>query len=133
MSKEYVTRRTVLNALRNEPLNNMGWVHNPRDPSCSVCAVGAVLRRAGFENGKISSFGLGLFRNGAVTPAQLPLYSNIEGVIKKYLEEGRFLHALSMKYEFQAKRTGSGKRTRGVLARFVKANFPTKIELNTKL
>ena len=96
------------------------------DDECSVCAVGAVLRKAGIVGYLIAS------------TAASNLNSHFDYLggasvmeVKAALQEGAFLNALSIKFEKLAKTYGVGKRTRDKLAAFVKANFPKEIEIKT--
>lgn len=138
--RKYVSRRLILTAIRKEPLEAGYWValddnNNPvKDNNCSVCAIGATLRQSGLTNRQIESFGERLMLYGPVsTWNDEVLSSNINDILKELLEERRYLHALSLKFEDQAERTGSGKRTRKVLAQFVRKHFPKRIALNPKL
>jgi hypothetical protein len=139
-----ISRRDILTAIRNEPLNTGSFV-NPKgvgpdgvegglgsveDKNCTVCAVGAVLRKAGLSNREIEEFGEALGDLGPITPTRYEIYSDVKGGLKELLKEKKYLHALSVKFEGQAHKTGVGKRTRKVLSLFVKKNFPKRIRLN---
>lgn len=134
MSKPiYITRRETLHAIRTEPLKAGKWASNEEgnEGKCSVCAVGAVLRKAGLDDACINQFGNRMIINFKNVTA-LSVYSKKDEneKIEEHLDNDRFLQALSLKFECQAKRTGAGKRTRTILADFIKANFPKKIELS---
>jgi len=124
-TRKTITRSEILKAIRTEPLvsGNFVQTENNKEKNCAVCAVGAVLRIAGQNNTEIHSFGEQLMYEGVCSSQ--PHY-----VILEELKERRYLHALSMKFEFYAFRLGKGKRTRKLLANFVKKNFPKVIKLN---
>jgi len=143
MSKrKYIERRTILQAIRFEPLKAGRWVEGGYsddmntwvpldDPNCSVCAVGACLRRAGLNNQQIDDFGDRMIEYGSVSyddNDDLTLRHRIE----EALESKEYLHALSVKFESQAEKTGSGQRTRKILRQFVLDNFPTRILLSAR-
>lgn len=125
--KKYVTKKTILKAIATEPLIGGSFVLSADDErkDCSVCAVGAVLRRAGMKNSEIYDFGRVMVDSGPC--------ANREESIPEVLKDGEFLHALSLKFEAQSDRTGYGKRTRNVLANFVKKHFPHRIKLDATL
>jgi hypothetical protein len=146
MIKKTVSRKTIIKAINEEPLksgefvllDNKGWDPVPsKDKNCQVCAVGAVLRRAGLSNNKIHSFGDKLMWNGDVTPHTDDSFceydeSATNAQIESLIRAKMYLHALSVKFEYQADKTGHGKRTRKILTNFVKENFPATIKLNPK-
>jgi len=133
MTKRKTTdRKDVLKAIKNEPLATGNWVNEsgfsyPNQKKCDVCAVGAVLRQAGFSNYDIGDFGEDLMATGEASAYGDKKQQ--EKLIRSYLDRENFLHALSIKFEGQANRTGTGKRTRDILMKFVKENFPKRIKL----
>jgi len=140
MSKrKWITKKEVLQAIKTEPLTSGNWVKLDdkkrfNDKTCSVCAVGAVLRKAGLGNQAINDFGDALAMQGVVAPdSYLESEGYVEAEIQDYLDTEKYLHALSYKFEYQANKTGVGKRTRNILAKFVEVNFPDKIKLDPTL
>lgn len=129
-----VTRRDILKAIRNEKLKNQNWITLPvlgtdqlgykitGEPSstCKVCAVGAVLRTVGIPNDRISITADQIVSNGNCTSGGDELAE---------LREGRYMNALSVRFENLAKKYGCGKKTKEILIRFVKRHFPKTIEI----
>ena len=130
-----ISRKDILQAIRTEPLLPGAWIHSRfddkksmlvLDDECPVCAVGAVLRKAGIVSYLIAT-------TAAFNVDSAFDYlggANVEEM-KAALQEGAYLNALSMKFEKLAKTYGVGKRTRDRLVKFVKANFPKEIEIKT--
>ena len=114
----YITRRQVLSGIRYEPLKSGNWVDTD---GCSVCAVGAALRRAGLNNCEVSRKGHNLFCIGEVGDAP-------DSFITSALLAGHYLRALSIKFETLAATYGAGKRTRTILAKWVKKNLPVRFK-----
>lgn len=136
--RKWVTKETILKAIKTEKLVKRHFVlpdeedspYSPKNKKCGVCAVGAVLRHSNFNNDQISDFGESLCFSGPVTP----LYtSEVHTELDYLLDTGKYLNALSLKFEDQARKTGVGVRTKKILAKFVKDNFPAKIRLDTEL
>lgn len=115
------TRRQVLEAIRFENLTAGNFYNRYHDASgknkCEVCAVGAVLQRAGVKPSKISDKAWKLVGGGGQCVDQA-------GDELEALKEKNYLAALSIKFEKLADELGTGKRTRKILSNFVKANFP---------
>lgn len=131
--RKYVSRKEVLQAIRYEPLKSGDWVrrNGEKEGKCQVCAVGAVLRKAGFKDEEIRRFGGILIDNfESITPYGAGGMEYVSEKLREHLDNEYYLVALSLKFESQALRTGTGKRTRKILANFVKVNFPKKIELS---
>lgn len=58
---KWVTKEQIIEAIKTEPLVPGRWVQSLDDGNeCGVCAVGAVLRRAGYKNIEIDDYGLDL-------------------------------------------------------------------------
>lgn len=133
-----VTKQACLKAVAKEPLKPGNWIYAKTkgkrvlvNKTCSVCAVGAVLRAARVPNSKIIDVAC------CNTSGHLCLNEN---AIKPALEVGNYLAALSSYFEGSADffvdgglvawhdtRTGARKpmRTqRKLLAAFIEANFP---------
>ena len=133
-----ISRRDILTAIRNEPLKRGSWVYmygrndfSEGDKRCEVCAVGAILRQGGFSNYEIDYFGGALLNSGPISPDSSEFNeSSLTNGLKQLIKEKKYIHALSVKFEDQASRTGAGKITRKVLSLFVKKNFPKRIRLN---
>jgi hypothetical protein len=132
MKKKTITRRDVLAAIRTEPLRPGNWVVTTENVKCEVCAVGAVLRHAGLNNEEIFEFGDIMMHYGKCSVDGYGSKEDIEDTIQGMLRNNRYLHALSITFEFYSRRLGKGKRIRKVLANFVKKNFPKTIKLNER-
>lgn len=138
MSKrKTVSRREILQAIRTENLRSGEFVETDLgtpldDPNCGVCAVGSVLRKVGFDNSEIDIFGRTLMNGGKVISDyesyDPPIHTQRE--IDGLLERRLYLNALSVKFERQVEKTGEGKTTRKILAKFVKKHFPKRISLD---
>lgn len=124
------TRKEVLQAIRHEPLAPGSWIEvvdweKPlSNKNCTVCAVGGLLRRKGMplkqiteRAGKALVIETGWDRSRSV---------GAEGDYELALEEKNYLRALSIRFEQLSEKFGTGKRTRNILANFVKKNFPAK-------
>lgn len=84
-----ITKSDVLKALESERLSPGRWV-NYEDPSCPVCAVGAVLRGQGLDDEAVE--------DSAAFVCQMK-YCPSDGSIPLALTEGNYLGALSMQFE----------------------------------
>jgi hypothetical protein len=145
MKKKMIKRKVILDAIKNEPLDAFEFVkmvsgnfddlgnytpsHISTDKNCPVCAVGAVLRNSGLDNLKISAFGNKMSDCGSVREESR---LDAKRAIEEFLEKGKYLHALSVKFERQADMTGTGKKTRSILSAFVKKHFPKEIKLDPR-
>lgn len=128
---KFVSKKLIIKALMEENLGPGHFVEvneeRPlaevsKDPECKVCAVGAVLRHAGFSNKKIFNFGNDLSING---PAAYVEYKEIPSL----LEEGYYINALSVKYESLVQQYGINKKTVNKVITWVKKKFPERIVL----
>lgn len=126
-----ITKAQVLKAIKAEPLTALQqgtWIwsnedHRPSlpamDPSCVVCAVGAVFRRAvlrrdaGFQ--EVAELGDALVDAGVVSG---------KAFVKEELAAGNHLNALSCVFESALPRN----RRRDALA-FVRRHFPPTIDV----
>lgn len=129
-----ITRRDILKAIRTEKLKNQNWITLPvlgvddygykitgkPSSTCKVCAVGAVLRTVGIPNNRISITAGQIVSNGNFNSGEDELAE---------LREGRYMNALSVRFENLAKKYGCGKKTKEILIRFVKRHFPKTIEI----
>jgi hypothetical protein len=137
---KYISKKKVLEAIKNEPLYSGEWAKIDangkvmRDKDCPVCAVGATLRKAGFSNNEVSRFGRKMSDHGDVAPDFLSWEGakDMKQYVLNCLANKEYLHALSIKFEDQADKTGVGKKTRSVLVNFVEKNFPNRIKLDPK-
>lgn len=130
MKRKYITKQTILKAIKTEPLKPGSFVLLEGDlvsddPSCSVCAVGAVLRKAGMNNNRINRFGIKLVDYNSCSSSSV--YR-----LPALLEEKRYLHALSVKYENLARVFRDLTFVRRELSKFVKKHFPSRIKLNAR-
>lgn len=124
-----ITRREIIRAIRTEKLIagafiqvrfddvECSWV---KDKKCKVCAVGAVLRHKGFHNSSINDLG------GLLTTDCGALRDSDE---KESIAQCAYMSALSIKFEKLAKRHGCGAKTKELLIKFVKTNFPLQVTL----
>lgn len=126
-----VLRSTILKAIKVEPLKGRSWVDDEDmdNPKCSVCMVGGTLRQAGLSNKQIYEFGDEMVSYGECTAHYLTPFEAAREV-KEHLENRRYLHALSVKFERLFSYLGAGKRTRKILTKFVRQNFPKRIPLS---
>lgn len=117
-----ITKKQVIEALETEPLT-LGnfWVYSKIVPDCSVCAVGAVLRRTSFERA---------FRGrNSMTIGELATknqYFEGLGKVKSLLKSRNWLGALSSYFEGLS--CNMLPREKKTIA-FVKKNFPAKFQL----
>lgn len=141
MSKtKTISKDVILKAIKIEPLNKgyfVQWERNEfgpsTNPNCKVCAVGAVLRHAGMTNRQIDLFGDKLNNCGQVYASSECDKQSVRETIETMLKQKRYLHALSVKFEYNASILGAGgKRIRKVMTKFVKENFPKRIALNVE-
>lgn len=126
--RKTVSKKEVLAAMRYGPLNSGNWITYNINGECQVCAVGAVLRRVHFSDNAIENFGSSLADKGRVTPYLMG--DGIHEAIIEFLNKKQYLRALSIKFENQVDKTGTGKKTREVMTNFVKKNFPKRIKLD---
>lgn len=85
-----ITRDDVIKAIDTESLVPNQWVEGLTNPACRVCAVGAVLRNAGLDNGDIVK------QAEVVTRGQ---YAPSYGSLPKILKDGNYMGALSIQFE----------------------------------
>lgn len=121
------TRRQVLEAIRFENLvggGQIGFCSPAREDykkECEVCAVGGVLRRAGVDPELIDNTAWNLLGGYNTHPGK-------SGDLEEALNNKNYLLALSVKFEQVADKFGTGKRTRTILANFVKKEFPKEFK-----
>jgi len=127
-----VTRQHMIDAVMTEPLAKGWWVHktdeelmfsdiNPLnikfdEDNCPVCAVGGTLRKVGLDN-----YGI-MTECSSLMPNTPPATAWIKG----YIDDGRFLEALSCFFE-----DGEWK-TREDLKEWVEENVPEDWELELR-
>jgi hypothetical protein len=126
-------KKTVIKALLTEPLMSGNWISEGlNDGDCMVCAVGAILRKSGFYRNKIMEFGENMIESGACTPWDERCENSFSLTIDKHLKNGRYLHALSLKFESMESSKKPTATTRKSLVKFVEKNFPNRIKINPK-
>lgn len=84
-----ITRDDVVTAIASETLIPNEWVEQEGNPGCRVCAVGAVLRRAGLANGEIKRLA------PEATNRAFAASQHLNAVIG----DGNWLGALSIQFE----------------------------------
>lgn len=134
---KWITKKKILEAIKNEPLMNWEFVKRDgekvvADKNCPVCAVGAILRKASFNNREIFHFGMRMVEYGSVNDYFCGDRETQNIYVENLLSKQKYLHALSVTFEAQANRTGIGPRTRGLMATFVEKSFPYRIKLDPK-
>lgn len=139
--KKFVTREQILEAIKTEPLTSGYWVQYRNDedgiyginldPNCPVCAIGGVLRKSGLSNEEIDHFGNKMGNYGPISARDFRLEREVVEMTTNFLKKKQYLHALSLKFEHLAEQ-GIGSITRKKLAKFVRDNFPAKVELNPR-
>lgn len=121
--KEFVTKEEIIEAIETEPLRAGSWFydydHTTNFETCSVCAVGAVLRRAGLKERDELDIDLEVCND-----EYFGLYK-----LKDALSCGNFMGALSIKFEDLSEQVESMDEVREKLIKFVKENFPDEVEL----
>lgn len=135
--KKTVTRRQVLTALRTEPLKNGDWVHDKaydydanKDGTCSVCAVGAIVRAAGYKDFQVSERANSACHGAAIPFNEKAPPSEILTEAHHMAKDGDYFGSLSFLYEGMAERLGpNGKRIRTLLAKHVKTYFPKTLKI----
>lgn len=131
-------REEIIRALEEEPLAARSWVteRTIENPNCHVCAVGAVLRDAGFSNWMIDDSAGKLCRNAFGAPYDVnQLLPDMLSEIKRE----NFLGALSIYFEglFDKECTDRSQWAGSVaqppvrekLVAFVLEHFPAEIEI----
>lgn len=113
-----ITKQDVIDAIRNEPLLQAG-VFVSRDPQgnvCSVCAVGAVLRKFYDVSNRLETQNLiaSMMQGGEVA------YGNPY----RLLDEGRLYNAVSVKFESTYDITRNLEATRNQTVDFVEKYGP---------
>lgn len=98
-----VTKKQIIEAVLTEPLIYNRFVHDismstNENPDCGVCAVGAVLRKAGLKNRDIL--------NNAMTITKLT-FSSEDLEYDLDVDNNNFLSILSMHHEYFASRYNS--------------------------
>lgn len=125
-----ITRRQVLEAIRYENLTPGNFfLETAKDPKrCEVCAVGAILRRAGVRPSTISDRAWKLL---ALSELIKGVYGTIlgragaDGDEKAALSNSNYLLALSIKFEqLYIYHAAHLSKVRAELSEFVKSNFP---------
>lgn len=122
-----VKRALILRAIRTEPLLKKGQfvLQDDNKEICQVCAVGSVIRNA-------------LKTTNAQRIYRVSLWNALAG---DYTQDGNpryeckreyYWSALSARFEKLSLMYGNGKKTRALLCKFVKKNFPKEIELITR-
>lgn len=130
-----LTKAQVLKALATEPLKATAWVETKGKSKkvCNVCAVGAVFHKAGLGPKAIDQCAQDLYLSGSDTAT--------ESDLDKAIDEGKYLSALSMKFETLARKLADvlgltdtadltkeqTKLLKPVLIKWVKDNFPTQL------
>lgn len=142
--KKVITKKTVIEALRKEPLMAGAWFDNETSPmDCNVCAVGAVLRRVSAvraimklqdDEGMIGTYcDINEFVAGKLFPNHTRLSSDARPVdIARYLKKKNYLAALSAKFESLVVNNSDGIPNdcqRQSLVDFVTINFPEKFTI----
>lgn len=127
-----ISKSEIIKALQTEPLQPGVFVEYvyvadtcniSTDPSCNVCAVGAVLRRAGYTNDAIIKAGRELSNAGFVCQGNV-------AQINEELKNRQYLNALSVKFEtLMAERDRVTKAVRQQLCKWVEKNLPNRIKL----
>jgi len=122
-----ISKKKIIEALKTEPLAPGTWVrlegdktHN--DPTCTVCAVGAVLRKAKFRNFAITQNAHRQVGN---------CYFNGDDY-KAALKERNYLGALSAYFETICPESGATPAIRRRLVTFVTKYFPEKVSLTAR-
>lgn len=91
-----ITRKQVLMAVRYEPLTAGSWI---RKDDCTVCAVGATLRRCGVEDCEIGSYGSQVFQAAEDNTDYHGEAAMDKKYVRKHLKNGLYLAALSCYWE----------------------------------
>jgi hypothetical protein len=128
-----ISQETIIEALKTEPLKPGNWVASQwnesggasfvpaTSPTCDVCAVGAVLRHAKWDNQRIFDAAPDLVGSCFASDDDYELA----------LAAKNYLGALSAYFESICPDTGATKGTRTRLVNFVKKNFPKTITVKT--
>lgn len=139
-----ISRNKVIEAVSTEPLFRGQWAArgyaDSTGKTCPVCAVGAVLRKAGAPDAEE------IRRIAAQRVADRGQYlalkhENAESMIREELKASRYLNALSIYFEKQASLTFSSPDDHGLLSgesltkvrsklkRFILKHFPARVSL----
>lgn len=135
-----ISKAKCIEAVKTEPLRGGHWVQSfelrpDSQRNCSVCAVGAVLRKAGCDDYSMDEVA------SRLVVLALAYSHNAAREIRKALKEKRHLDALSMYFESLANPQDPGatlspilegknlSRIRSKLVKFIDKNFPKRIEL----
>ena len=128
-----VTRREILKAIRTEKLQGGAFIQTRSDypyivdDTCKVCAIGAVLRQKGIPSESIENMAYAITSDDfAIGPDDCFASTNEFEAIKAKA----YMNALSLRFEKLAKKSGTNKKTREALCRFVKRYFPKSIYIN---
>lgn len=134
-----VTKGQIIKAIKEEPMLRRGtWVSpvsqlSPvSDPTCSVCAVGAVLRAHLGQRQKAWRI---LDAAGAATAGAVSCMGDYT-YARQELEQGRYMAALSCVFE-EAEREAqynndieAGEAGRAAAITFVREHFPRRVRIN---
>ena len=127
-----IEKRTVIKALREEPLESGSFFDKNNVKNCKVCAVGAVVRKS--LKGKIN----GLTRNTLVSYCEtITNEEYINEDVEYLLAKRNYLGALSTFFEWEAGSDDDSDcsgpnitpELRETLVEFVRKNFPTRFKV----
>lgn len=134
-----ITRSQAIQAVMSEPLRNGPFVegslptsHISADPNCTVCAVGAVLRRTGLCNQDVAEVACELLAE--CHHEEDPGFDNVSFTefdlehIGDMASDGHYLEALSSLFEGLCLLVPP-EATRSILASFIEHNFPEILEI----
>lgn len=142
-----ITKDQVIRAILTENLTRGAFVRdhtneshrgyaNFDSPDCSVCAVGATLRSAGFDNQKIHDYGEELLALGDCGSIK---DGTADAVIKGLIKNKKYLHALSTKFETLAEEysdepyKADWDKVRGALLVWVMDTLPESFTIKKRL
>lgn len=123
-----IDKETILHALKSEPLERRNWITGDgsdsepiSDPSCTVCAVGAVLRQVMIPTTPREQLSITAWRNCPVAIKS--------SAVQSLLKDREYLDALSCYFESLR---GTRPLMRKKLVAFVTKYFPEKITVKIR-
>ncbi len=121
-----ITKGEVLDALATEPLRARQFVDSTDNgnPTCHVCAVGAMLRRKGLTNNQIWFVGSRLIKQDMVSVGMFVSKEVARNKAVELTQQGKYLHALSIIFEHSSNTMPLKEDSYKYTKEFVLAFFP---------
>lgn len=138
-----ISKNVILKALKTERLTAGHWIYVPGErksdlwsdrlrsqpaKNCKVCAVGAVIRNAVSKKSIVKDINALASRRTGFSYCDYSFKT--EERAKEYIENGNYMDALNTLFEGSYDKLKNMREVRSIMVKFVKENFPEKIELD---